>query len=195
MTSKKLPVGLLGALLVLGALVGTTPALAQGACIDFEAPAFVLGTQYGAPAGHVPNQWVFNYAGIDARVHKFDWGGGTTFRVAHIDNAPPTLGPTQSLRFNNINMSFDFSSWGTLPKTIKVSYVDLGGIENLSINGSAYYVGDIAGAPAVLGGVNVMVTAAAIPGGKTGTIVLRGSVKYFTIGGQEFWIDDLCATP
>lgn len=196
MRLNKLYTGILGALLLVAVIGTPTPAHAQGACIDFEAPAFALGTQYGAPAGHVPGQWVFNYAGIDARVHRILYGGGAWgFNVAYIDNALPWLGPVQSLRFNNIDLSFDFSSWGTLPTTIKLSYVDLGGIENLSVNGSPVFIGDIWAAPAVLGGVNVVVTANPIPGGREGTVTLIGKVKYFRIGGQEFWIDDLCAYP
>ncbi|MDY7094586.1 MAG: hypothetical protein SX243_16565 [Acidobacteriota bacterium] len=195
MTVRKLFLSLCLALTL--ATVGfAMPATAQGACIDFEPPPFPLGTLYGNPAGDVPGDFVFNAMGIDAYVQKILYGGGGSgFNVAYIDNAPPWLGPTQSLRFNNIDMIFDFSNWGSLPTTVVFDYVDLGGIENLSVNGSAVFIGDIWAAPAMLGGVNVNVSQVAIPGGFTGRVKLSGNIKYFRVGGQEFWIDDLCGYP
>lgn len=185
------------ACIVLTALIVFAPAAwGQGACIDFENPPFPFGTVYGSPAGHAPGDWIFNTMGIDAYIDVMLWlGGGAGFNHAYIDNNPPPLGPVQSLRFNNIDIHFDYSAWGALPTLVTFDYVDLGGEENLSVNGSPVFIGDIWAAPPVLGGVNVMVSRNPMPGGFFGTVKLDGVVKYFRVGGQEFWIDDLCAFP
>src|SRR4029079_3374402 len=72
-------------------------------------------------------------------------------------------------------------------------YLDLGGTENLAVNGSAVFVGDIAAAPPAIGGVAVSVTAGPVPGGTRGTVVLTGNITSLRIGGQELWIDNICA--
>ena len=64
------------------------------------------------------------------------------------------------------------------------------------MNGSPVVIGNLTAAPPVLGGVAVSVTATPVPppaGGLRGTVTLTGVVKKLEIGGQEFWIDDLCA--
>jgi hypothetical protein len=52
------------------------------------------------------------------------------------------------------------------------------------------FVGDLASAPPILGGVAVSVSASPVAGG---TAVLTGNVASLRIGGQELWIDNICA--
>jgi hypothetical protein len=56
------------------------------------------------------------------------------------------------------------------------------------------FVGDLASAPPILGGVAVSVSASPVAGGTRGTAVLTGNVASLRIGGQELWIDNICAT-
>ena len=102
-----------------------------------------------------------------------------------------------SLRTININMLFDLQNLGFPVRRVTLSYLDLGGYENLAVNASGIYRGQIAAAPAFLGNANVSVTSAATPppvSGRTGTVTITGQqIKSFMIGGQELWIDNVCA--
>ncbi|MES1211389.1 MAG: hypothetical protein ABUL63_03540, partial [Acidobacteriota bacterium] len=96
---------------------------------------------------------------------------------------------------NNINLLFDFSALGFKVSKVALSYLDLGGYENLAVNDSGY-VGELTAAPPALGGASVTVTNIAVPppmSGKRGTVTLKGTVKSMMIGGQELWIDSVCA--
>jgi hypothetical protein len=178
------------------ALLLAPPSQAQPACITFE-PPLALGTTYGAPVGQSSGDLAFVSSGISAYVHKFNLlPSGTAFNRAFIDFAPVAFSPGQSLRINNINMLFDLSAVGFSVSKVTFSYLDLGGYENLAVNGSGVYVGELTSAPAALGGASVTVTQAALPpprSGKMGTVTLKGPIKSFRIGGQELWIDNVCA--
>jgi hypothetical protein len=161
-------------------------------CVDFESP-FTVGTQYGAPAGHNSGDVVFTTNGIPVSVHDFNFiGGGGTFNVANIDLGPAPLGSGQSMRTNNINLEFDFSSIGFTPKEVRFEFLDLGGFENISVNGSPTFVGELSSVPSPIGGVNVSVSTTPVGGGRKGVVILTGAVQRIRVGGQEFWIDNVC---
>src|SRR5262249_2247584 len=112
-------------------------------CVNFEAP-FTVGDQYGAPAGHHSGDVVFTSNGIPVSVHDFAFsGGGGTFNLAKIDVAPVPFGSGQSMRTNNINLEFDFGAIGFAPREVRFEFLDLGGVENISVNGSPIFVGDL----------------------------------------------------
>jgi len=177
------------------ALLLTPPAQAQSTCVTFE-PPLTLGSTYGAPAGHSSGDLAFVSNGIRAYVYNFNLlSSGTAFNRAFIDFAPVAFSPGQSLRTNNINLLFDFSKLGFIVSKVTFSYLDLGGYENLAVNGSGY-VGELTSAPPALGGASVTVTNIAVPppmSGKRGTVTLKGPVRSLLIGGQELWIDSVCA--
>ena len=183
------------------ALVGTLlalPAQAQPVCINFGPPP-PLNTMYGAPVGQVNGDLAFTVNAIDAYVYNFSLiPAGTAFNRAFTSMAPVSL-PGQSLRTININMLFDLRNLGVPVKKVTLNYLDLGGHENLAVNASGVYRGQIAAAPPVLGNSSVRVTSTATPppvSGRTGTVTIVGSqIKTFMIGGQEFWIDNVCAHP
>jgi hypothetical protein len=173
------------------------PSGAASACVTFE-PPLLLGTLYGAPAAQVSGDLAFTSSGVSVYVYKFFLpGGGSAFNRAYIDFAPVAFSPGQSIRTNNINLLFDWSAVGFNVTQVKLSYLDLGGAENLAVNGSGVYVGDIAAAPAFLGGAAITVTQSPVPpprSGKLGTVTIRGSsLRTLLIGGQELWIDSVCA--
>lgn len=158
-------------------------------CVDFEAP-LIPGTQYGAPAGNSNGDVIFTANGIPVSVHDFDFtGGGGTFNEAHIETPPTPFGSGQTMRTNNIDLEFDFGGLAFTPSEVQFEFLDLGGFENLSVNGSAIYAGDLPAAPAAIGGVSVAVYTA----GSKGIVILTGAVQKLRIGGQEFWIDNVCA--
>jgi hypothetical protein len=161
-------------------------------CVDFEVP-LVVGTQYGTPAGQRAGDVIFTSDGIVVSVHDFMFtGGGGTFNVAQVDLAP-ALNASQTMRTNNITLGFDFGAVGFLPTRVQFEFLDLGGSEDLSVNGSTIFAGDISAAPATLGGATVTVSTTPAPGGKKGTVTLSGAIDRFMVGGQEFWIDNVCA--
>jgi hypothetical protein len=47
--------------------------------------------------------------------------------------------------------------------------------------------------PSPIGGVNVSVSTTPVTGGKKGIVILTGAVQKIRVGGQEFWIDNVCA--
>lgn len=172
-------------------LVSVAP---QIACVDFE-PPFAVGTQYGAPAGHVPGDLIFTSNDIDVSVYDFEFvGGGGAFNFAAIDSPSALFGSGQTIATNNINLEFDFSGLGFIPSQVDLEFLDLGGFENLSINGSSpIYTGELSSAPTPLGGVDVAVTTTPVSGGIQGDLTLTGNVQTLRIGGQEFWMDNVCA--
>lgn len=167
-------------------------------CIDFE-PPLVAGTHYGTPAGQAPGTLIFNSHGVDVRVRDFVFaGGGGAFGEAGIEPAPATFGMGQVMAVNNINLEFDFSGLGAPVTEVTLDYLDMGGFENLAINGqpAPAYAGELNAAPSPMGGVALSFTPpVAVVGGKKGSMTATGPIARLQVGGQEFWIDGICATP
>jgi len=159
--------------------------------VTFESP-LAVGTQYGTPAGQSDGDVIFTSSGVVVTIHDFVFiGGGGTFGLAQVDLAP-ALNSTQSMRTNNVNLGFDFGAIGFVPTRVQFEFLDAGGSENLSVNGDPF-VGDISAAPSTLGGVNISLSTTPAPGGRKGTVTLTGVVNQLMVGGQEFWIDNVCA--
>jgi hypothetical protein len=134
--------------------------------------------------------------GVRVSVSKFYHPGGlTSYNLMRIEPAPAGFGAGQVARSNNINIGFDYSVVGFVPQTIKFSWRDLGGHENLIVNGAGPFIGELDTPPAALGGVAISSASFAIVGGDQGTTTLTGAVSKFQVGGQEFWIDRVCAWP
>jgi hypothetical protein len=163
------------------------------ACVDFE-PPLAAGTRYGAPVGNAPGDRVLVQNRIAMQVESFAFiAGGGTFDVASVDARPLPNGSSQSLRSNNIALRFDFTKLPFSASRASFEFLDLGGFENLGVNGSAIVAGELSGAPPSLGGASVSVTTAPAPGGRTGTVQLAGGIQSLVVGGQELWIDQVCA--
>ncbi|HET9768096.1 MAG TPA: hypothetical protein VFS60_14675 [Thermoanaerobaculia bacterium] len=178
----------------------TPPGPPGAVCLDFEAP-LVLGTVYGRPVGQLPGDLAFVSQNVSVTVEAFRRpSAGFAFEHAQIVNPPRSFASGQSLRSNNIGLQFDFRAIGFTPKRVTLQFLDLGGYENLAVNGLPVpvYVGELAGAPSPIGGVAVAVTTVPLLppiSGKTGTLELTGPVSTLRIGGQELWIDSVCAYP
>jgi hypothetical protein len=175
---------------------GPSLAGAPPACVEFGPPP-APGTIWGSPAGHLPGTVVHTENGIDVSVEPLNWvGGGGTFNFAEIDLPPAAFGSGQVAGTNNIHLRFNFMYLGWVTNKVHFTFLDLGGNENLKVNSSAYHVGELTAAPAVLGSRNVNVAWSAVPGGKTGQVTIWGGpIKSMVVGGQEFWIDRVCAEP
>ncbi len=147
--------------------------------------------QYGNVGGTVvnpPGSTVFSIAaGIPVRIDMLT--PGTFYGFAAFEPAPASFGAGQVINTNNVTLEFDFT--GKNIKQVSIEFLDMGGNNNLSING-AMYAGKLATAPPSLGGAGVTVTTAPIPGGLKGKVTATGSINTFRIGGMEFHLDNLC---
>ncbi len=69
-------------------------------------------------------------------VHRFRWiGGGSAFNKARIMMPPMPFGNGQTIGLNNINLEFDFTGIGFPVSRVVFEHLDLGGFENLGVNG------------------------------------------------------------
>lgn len=167
----------------------------EQSCVTFETPA--LGTQWGSPAGQTPGTLVLTEAGISVRLENFRWvGGGGTFNSVDIRASTPAFGADAQFAWtNNLNLDFDFTGLGYTPSRVTFEFEDLGGFENLAINGAPtpVYAGELSAAPAA-GGVGLTTTPpVSVPGGYKSVATLQGAVQRLVVGGQEFGIDQVCA--
>ena len=128
---------------------------------------------------------------MDVRIERFQLaGGGTSWDNAHVD----TAGTGQTMRINNAALTFDLSKLSGSTQSVMMEYVDMGGGANIAVNGGTVHTATVSSLPSAVGpGVVLFTTATPIAGGRRGRIILLGSIKNFTIGGQELWIDNVTA--
>jgi hypothetical protein len=170
-----------------------TSAAQHDACVDFE-PPIEAGTEFGTPAGQPRGTVIITTSAIAVSVSDLEVGGNTFFNSASVVAAPAALGTDQALQLNNISLDVDLSAVPFLVREVRLDYLHLGGTDNLGVNGSNVFVGDLSAAPPTLGGVAVSVTTNPVTGGTRGTVVLTGRVTSLRIGGQELLLDDICAS-
>ena len=179
---------------------GVEPRLAVvPACVEFGPPP-PLGALYGGPVGTIPLNTIFVENGVRVYTNRFFFPppGGTAYNLMRIENAFGGFGFGQIARANNINIGFDYSAVGFVVKTVKFHGKDLGGVENLIVNNSNPFIGELDTPPPAIAGVAVSSLWAAIPGGDQGITTLTAApapIKSFEVGGQEFWVDRVCAWP
>lgn len=157
-------------------------------CVDFE--SLTVGTQYGDPVGNVPGDIIFTEDSIPVSVHDFLWsGGGGTFNYCVVDTAISAgIGSGNTMNTNNINLLFDFTGLGYIPEQVKLEFAVMGGNENISVNGEPIFHDALLSVPnPIAPGVIVSFS--------PGVMLLDGPVETLLIGGQEFWMDNLCVAP
>ena len=157
-------------------------------CTTFDSTPFTVGITYNKPT-YNPRSLVFQTCSLDVTIENLVIGGINYFNFGKIETATATFGTDHILNTNNV--TFLFKNTGTPITDVTFEYLDMGGTENLSVNG-VLHSGELKAAPATLGGVNVTVNEVPITGGKKGTVKLNGSIQNFSIGGQEFFLDNIC---
>jgi len=169
-----------------------TPVLADAVCLDFE-PPLAAGSVYGTPSGHSVGDVVFTTHAIPVAVDFFLWSTGTgTFDFAEIATAPAPFGSGNAVHTNNINLIFDFTGYDARPSKLTLNFLDLGGVENFAVNGCPPFVGQIETLQTSMCATDVSTSVSPVSGGSTGTLEIKGYLLTMKIGGQEFWIDDIC---
>ena len=171
--------------------------------VDFEAKP--LGETWGATNGIPQGSYMYTDNGIDLYVDELN---SALYGITYVHNMVTVspwaaFGTGQVLHTNNATVTFDLDSVTT--DSVCLDILDFGGFEVLEINGVSYSsfngYGELAAAPLMLGGVQVQVIGNPIiqstsSGPQTigfnGRLVLHGNVDKLEIGGQEFWVDNLC---
>ena len=168
--------------LLMGGCTCCPPEMFTG-CIDFESLSF--GTRYVF-------QDTFTDSGAMITVEAFQWDNGTwtNGNYAQVDNRMKAGVSGLDVQTNNVNLRFDFGALGV--NGLSMAFGEYGGNLNLQVNGEfrnfenfAPLNGDTVGGAAVVvqGGT----------GNDTGSVNLAGKVQSFAVGGQELWVDDICA--
>ncbi len=145
-----------------------------------------------APGTQVPVGAVFTTDRKTVRVEPFQWSNGTWTNngYARVDGSQLAGGTAPELRTNNANLNFQLN----YPlQRLSFKFADFGGNENLKINNDFRNVANFLGLHnTTVGGVLVQVTAVQDVSSIRGEMVLQGPIQGFSVGGQEFWIDDVC---
>jgi hypothetical protein len=149
--------------------------------------------QWGTPAGHANGALVHTEDTINVTVEEFYWSATTTHFGSTRVKPSFTVSGEQSINTNNINLQFDFTQLSFTPNKVTVIFRDTGGFENISVNGSTVIRGELASGST--GGISWTVdsTPEGNPSNRIGTVTIIGDVSHLKIGGQEFWIQSVCA--
>lgn len=176
-------------------------AAAVPVCVDFELP-LPAGTTWGATVGQPPLTLVHMENGIRVYTEKFFLtGGGTAYRDARIGIPPVAFSSGQAARTLHINLIFDFTALTFVPSSYTFDYLDpLGNpvYENLKVNASPVFIGELNAPPPALAGVPISFASGpffAPPAGDRARIKLGPGVGRLQVGGQDLWIDHVCAYP
>ena len=148
--------------------------------IDFE--GLPLAIQFST------GQFFFE-TGTKMTATEFQWSNSivTTAGYIKVMNNQMAGGGGQDIWLKNIRISFDFPY---SPQKVILFYGLYGGNMNLMINGAMRNEEDVMLMDKTnLGGVDIYVVEATVPGGVQGIILLDGTINALEIGGQEFFID------
>jgi hypothetical protein len=159
--------------------------LLSGCCLKFNDLA--SGTTYNVGS-------TIATGGKTVKVEPFQWANGTWSSTGHakVDASNFAGGSDLELRANNVNFNFQLDY--PLSK-LTFKFADYGGNENIKVNNDFRNVSNFLGLNnTTIGGVSVTVTAVQNISSIRGEVVLQGPISAFTVGGQEFWIDEVCPT-
>lgn len=148
--------------------------------IDFE--GLPIASQFST------GQFFFE-TGTKMTATEFQWSNSivTTAGYIKVMNNQKAGGGGQDIWLNNIRVSLDFPF---SPQKVILFYGLYGGNMNLMINGAMRNEEDVMMMDKTnLGGVDIYVVEATVPGGVQGIILLDGTINSLEIGGQEFFID------
>lgn len=166
------------------------PAAPPAVCLEFNVPP--LGAIFGVPSGTPPGTLVFVENGISVTTRRFyDAALTPYYNWARVEPGVGWLGPDPSGRENNISLQFGFGGLTFVPSRVDIDYHDMGGFENLTFNGTPLRIGQLE----TLGGGPVAIAWWWAGVNKEGRVSVAGPVNNVTIGGQELWIDSVCAFP
>ncbi|GJM35964.1 MAG: hypothetical protein DHS20C18_49650 [Saprospiraceae bacterium] len=166
-------------------------------CVDFES---VDQGIYGQNTGYEPGDLIFSQHEVDVSLAEFVYLNGSTgfFDVNISDdiNVNTDLVQGQFAIPNNANLVFDFAASNQQVSFVCFNFIDLGGEINIGVNGQNVMAfenfEDVPGeiAPGVTFEVTFFNTNL-----NGGTVCLSGNIENLTVGGQEFYLDNVCFFP
>ncbi len=152
-----------------------------------------LYANYGNGYGHAPGDLIFVEQNVPVLLDTFDWGGGPVFYNCQIQPATSGMGDGQIMWMSNVSNLYDIAATGVTTAEVTFEYLDVGGTENIEVNGAGLYIGDLHLAPNnIAPGVILTVITYPVPGGLRGEVTLTGQVDKLLLGGQEFAVDNVC---
>ena len=167
----------------LDGLVAVAAVQTSESCINFEDAT--VRSQY-----RVGQTFVSGETLVSVGPFFFTEGQSTDQGFAQIDQNTQAGGSGKDVLVNNVNLSFGFDS----PlEGVTINYGDYGGTVNLAINGELAIENSLLDLDDTsVGDVQVAVTPNGANDNQTGRVTLSGTIERFSIGGQEFWLDDVC---
>jgi hypothetical protein len=175
-------------IVIITALIGMlkTASAVSLECMEFE--TFLPNVGHPVGTTHTQNNLLTELVGFEGRNGVMFFAGTAT-----AVNSNHANGSGQELNLTNINLryTFDFDQ----PYIVILRYKDTRGDINLGINGILTNTDDLSDLNGMnIGGVEIIVTRYDDPiVGHHGTVTLVGPIEKFGIGGQVFWVDDICA--
>jgi hypothetical protein len=161
-------------------------------CVDFE--QFPAGLLLGPAIGLSPGDVILGEEGLSVSIEEIQYANGTTgFLNASINN--DNFGGLEGnyIFMGNNSLLLDFSSAEGAVQQVCFDFVDGGGEENFSVNGSPVTITNdfIEIANLNIPGVNIdltLIDANLL----TGTVCITGVIESLLVGGQEFGVDNVC---
>ena len=163
-------------------------------CVNFE--SVPLGTQFDSASGYSSGDDIFVENCIPVSIYNIQFSTTSVgFEYCRIDNDLTGFGDGNTMKYNNVNLLFDFESLGYEADEVSFEIADLGGIENISVNDTPVFIGEITTAPLnIATDVELNISSiSTISSGYECVVTLTGPIRKLLVGGQEFWIDNICA--
>jgi hypothetical protein len=155
----------------------------------------VVGMAWGGAHGDAPGDLAFVEDSIPVRLRNFHDGVATAFNECAIEWTPSGFGEANYMHFQSIDVSYETSALGQPVEAVLFQFADMGGLDNMKVNGAPMFVGDLELAPTAIAPSVTFIPVGTIPlpgGGITGMGVLLGDVQHLVLGGEDFYVDNVC---
>ena len=161
-------------------------------CVTFDSET--VGTKYGLATGYGEGAVALTEDGIPVAVYDME---GDQRKYAEVLLKNEDFGRQNIMRPRMMNLEFDFTELDFTPCKVTLKFLDWGGREYISVNSAPPHRGELIDAPTSWpGGITMTVTSEPTPRNphnKTGKVVIEGAVQRLRVGGEEFFVDDICA--
>jgi hypothetical protein len=155
-----------------------------------------VGMAWGGPHGDAPGDVAFTEDGIPVVLRQFrDGAGGLGFNECVIEWSASGFGVEKFMHFREIDVSYEINALGEPVEVVFFYFADLGGVDNMRVNGAPMFIGDLELAPTdIAPGIEFFAldVMPIIGGGVTGIGMLVGDVQRLVLGGENFYADEIC---